>query len=372
MPQDRSFENAVMLEWDKRKRKALQPAADLLKSVFSRKALMEKQSSVDISGRLATTDLTSTPTTEAGIRPDTPDGVQLTWSRRLSKAQYKHIKIDVNRITAKYLGMDIDTLAARSIDAYIAARSRDFTTMMLTALTDTYVENPVVVSGQTPANVAFPVNKNYIPRVKTEGSNKVAPLDIKSFFEICAIHDDAVGINPYGQGKMDGSLDSITRVAIFSNRGWADFHATNAAIIGNKDYFGKSVYIDGYGMFMDLHGTLVVVLNTELLPAYATGGTDFGFDDAAAEASYLTAARAHGTTGDFEPDGLHTMFLVYPDAMDVMEPVQFNEPPLTYREQIKSLERAIYGVASLECNRIFEAPVSRILFGGDFTALSTQ
>lgn len=377
MAQDKTFGDAVKIEFQ-RQRHALQVSKDILQGVFSRRSLKDKQTSVAISGKLSSNTKTVATTNDGTIRPDTPSGTQLPWTRRISKAAFRDIKIDVNRISAKYLGMSVSELAARSVTAYMATRARDKTTMMLNALVDTYVENPQIVTAQTAAsNKPFPNTQNFLPNVTGTGSNRKAPLNIKSFFDLCAIHDDALGINAYGQGKMDGSLDSITRVAIFSNKGWSAFNATNAAVLGNKETFGKSIYIDGYGMFMNIHNTLIVVLNGEFetLPTatdVATGGAfvGVGFDPTTSQGSYITPGEGTRATGDYTVQGLHRMYLVYPDAMDVRVPEQYEIDPIHYMEQAKSLERAIYGGIGLECIRIFDKVVSRVWFGSDFTNLT--
>ena len=375
MAQDKTFGDAVELEWQRTKRAGLQVSKDLLAAVFSRKPLKEKQTAITITGKLSSSKRTLDLTADANIRNTTPAGVQLPFSRRVSNAQYEHIKIDVNRLSAKYLGITVDELASLSVTAWIAEKNRKNTEMMLKALVASYTENPLVVTAQSAAAVkAFPNAQNYLPLVTGASSTFYAKLGIKSFFDLCAIHDDAIGLNAYGQGKMDGSLDSITRIAIFSNKGWAAFNATNADTLGNRDFFGKSIYIDGYGEYMQIHNTLIVVLNTDFIPAATAAAVTASYPavtflPASATTSYLTPAIA-SASGNYKVTSCHHMMFVYPDAMDVRTPVQFEIAPIHYQQQTDALERAIYAGTGLECMRVFDAGVSRVFFTDDFTALT--
>ena len=353
---DTSFQNATKVAWDRTSRWSLQTGSNLLKSIFSRKTLKEKQATVDIAGKVAATTLSLDISNFANIRPATPAGTVVDWSRRISKSQMEHIKVDSNRIAAKYMGKSVSELGEISVMAYRAEMERKNMTMIIKALTDTYKVNPPIANALVATDAPF--NQNYLPLPAGNKANFTA----KTFFEIIGYLDDAIGVNPYGQGKMENSLDSIKRVAIFSTKAWMYFNSVNSDIIGNRDYFGKPVVIDGYGKFMNFHETMIIVVPTEFMPAESALSKDatVGWVPTAAVTGFNSQKSAALIATNIVNTAMNQVFVLYPDAMDVREPEQFNEGPIAYREQTHSLERSLYGVTSLECIRIFDAPVIRL------------
>ncbi len=416
---DTKFLNAIDVEWRKQNKAELQPAANLLKDLFSRKSYKEKAFTMKRFGRVKHSDYNlegdyaaaqtdrsgGTAVTKSQLRHTTPDGQVVDWNRRESKSMVRAIKIDSNRITAKALGTSVKELARVGVQAYRADKARMDCYMMLKFFTETFIENNAVLGFGRHTERPFPVEQNFFAldsakdTFGTGKTNRNAPLTIDSFFEICARLDDAIGQNTFGQGRMDGSLDSVRRIAIFDNYGWAAFTAQNAAILGNRETFGKPIYIRGYGEYRELHDTLIIVLHSDFMPRFGSAeltaldgtssnpkslGFSLGYPKATGAGSLgiqhtdippmenLVPGKLRINTGNqganqstfLNPTNFFPVYIIYPDAMHFATPEQMDVMPINYREQTESLEWSMYGQTALDGMRFYDEPVFRLWFSG--------
>ena len=357
-----SFTDAVSLQWAKMAKKEFQVKMDILKTLFSRTPLKDKAFTHRVVDKVASTRVSITA---ANSRPNTPAGQNPKWRRRISKPLISHIRINAERAQGKELGLNVDELAALYIELYLMDRQRDSLLMSLEFIQANYQEN-IAVYNNNGANTekGFPAASSFMPK-KLAASDEV-PMTVNQWFAIRAIYNNKLGINSRDNTMTPNSIKNVKNVYITSELAWADFLTRNKAEIGNYDFGGKKIVVNGdeYDTF---HGTMIVKVNDPFLPVIAADdisreGVDavINFGLPANLTKTINTAVAGEVAGNVSTTSLQRSYFLNPDAMDIKDVTQHDVKPTVVSEQTKSQEPYIYGRMSLEAQRIYDEAVFAI------------
>lgn len=400
---DKTFVRAVDLQWQKQAE--LEPQiqdnflADLLQvGDFKEKAFTKKwMSPVEGSGIPQNIQAGVDTGPATWMRPNTPAAIQPTFSQRMSGFFFRPLKIDANRIGAKYLGMDVDGLAALFVQAYRAQRNKLQQEIMVRLMTNSFTEIYKTIATQTTAQTntsGFGYAQNYFPGLQAgAGANRpTANLSKASLYALFGQFCDLNKMRFTPIYEEEIGIEDVKSVAIFSNAGWAAFCAYNSGQ-PKAEWDGECVKIGKYGKFPQFHGTIILVLPTDALPSFKATLTSYanqrppnwgdmgeppkwtlnkvvessarGFLKASAQGTAAADAASLGvqrTDGGIRP-GLHYGLWINPKTLAFKKAAAYPDEPQGYEDQSKGLERSIFGNVALEGIRGYDNGVQRFFFG---------
>lgn len=358
------------------------------------------------------------------ILADTGEAKVPNWRRRTNNITSRKIHVAHPRAHAKILSMSTQQL----VEEYSALARAEFASvsihMMIELLLATYKDNsltrttsgsPDFEQGVSGASVDAPFSKAYRHLIKDDfatdfgntrgfisGSTKFrAPPNLVGFMDLSSALREykKISFTNNDLNKGSGEETSTRALVIITNDGWTEWKKANRHVIGNTDFFGKSVYL-GTGHIFSFQEYDFLVLPNEYLPPYtapdsisnivASGasGAQMNFADVhtfpAADQweslagnlldarQYDTVTPANNTPGmthnrftEFSYAPLfHRALIVDPMAFRLTEPTQLQVPLKIYEDFTTSMEKFTFGEKSLEGTRIRDGLVREVVFTG--------
>lgn len=306
-----SASKAINIELSKIKKYEPQQAQDLITGLFSKRTNMDYKTTQTFIGKVDTSLADSRGEAERNMytqinRPTlTPEVID--YRRRVNEERAEEISRIIPQLHAKKLGQTIEKTASEVKMAVEAALKRAKQAMALDLLLTTYLESPVIAGHPTGAGgnqrVRFPrsqyaVPLSYLNRLNGQdpynaagaGKSRLA-LSVETFMGIEAEFNNALGQTFNNKSGIDMSLGNVSRICIMSETGYAAFVNDNMHLLGNADFFGKGVAIQGYGQFRVLHGFVIVTLPDSAFEKVTGFGADGKME--ALPGANVTALNAH-------------------------------------------------------------------------------
>jgi len=252
IPGNVEFRRATRLAFDKKIKTELQIGKDFLKDVFMKKSLVEKHAACDFVNRLGMKTFTPTRSnTSSDRRGATPTGQTPSWRRRVTRPKYADARVDINRYDAKELGMSVGRLGEIYGERLADAVKAQQTAFILDFLDDPAIENIRLddfPSTSSPAEtgqsqIEFLPSQNFFPPLVGTGATARIPLTVKSLLAIAAHFHDEMFTDFNLDNRVENSISNVKAVLIMNNRAWVDFINQNLEELGNRDFFGKPLYL---------------------------------------------------------------------------------------------------------------------------------
>ena len=382
------------IEYDPRQSK------NLLSAVFSRTSNLAFKNFYDFLGKISTTSVT-----DVYKALDATPGMTIPGNRRRETNIYGEvIHVPFPRAHARMKNITIGELIKLYKGAAQAAVEVANQTLMLKIISGKSHKESELTAAQrgtgdrvtATSTVTLPSKQYAVPHARAALNSTTAaptfrfPLDVSSWFQTTADFDNVIGKSGMtGQGGMQMSIDDIQRVAIFSNDGWANFQDFMKDRLGNRDYFGKSVYINGYGEFPMFHKYVVITLPDEGFPAVpklavtaragakiVTAGPYYWDNITALSSSKLDVAGSDITAGRgvaskfLNVDEFYKGIFLPVNNIKLLEPTQLDVDWTIYRDQDESLEHKIFCKINLEGLRCHDPLYREILFSSHYASIT--
>ena len=368
---------------------------------------------------------------------NTPNAQTPSWRRRRNRLMEAPIHIAIPRADAKRLGVTHPILVSEYEGLMKKAMARVQIGMMMRMFTNDFVDNPVMEDGATSTqqhtDIFGATNEHMFAgnaaTDTTPGSaaSKAgvfsAPPRIAEWFYLTASLANArkLGIARGGMLSEDTGVKKASKcLVICSNTAFAHWKRINVDIIGNRDTFGKDVYL-GEGKLYDFQEYSFLTLPDEYVPqavSQVIGGNTFNDAYGSVEPSSdftandearigfagggfrtliqfpkpstwagmptpLLTARIDrnapnapttsyaGTVTDVVDDDNHCsirnmfpMYVIEPNAMRFQSPKQLIVPAKSYSDFTKSMETFVFQNSAIEGIRLFTPLLRRVWMTG--------
>ena len=427
-----TFVNVVQVEIDKMWKKELILDTNFMGALFSQSETRAKAYTHDFIGQMRwdifTTQLENatsvanqhllaeTPFTVTGGANATREDGDNNLTRRTPPYNLPAFRRTISTFTAGDINVPVPRSMAKVVGKAVAEVAREFMPLikngasvlkmqlLYDGLFKPMLEQPRFDQSGTRTISSFPVDQNYLAPLTRVGTtdNYRANLTISAMQDLkVKMLNDCKKSYTSNTGPLAGSLSDVGGVWITSNMGWHNFIKTNAAVMGNRDTFGKDITFKDYGTFKTFLDMPVITIPDDsgggtgetgkadrvvgLGTAYgATKQTDHIEFPVTVPGNVITIAADTATVGALVPgseypdsgggdartgkrantEGLFQMTCVYPKAMDFRTVAQYDIPPEMYRHPDRSMEHFIYSCMGLDTLKMYKQGVYRIWFSG--------
>ena len=328
-----------------------------------------------------------TGATNDQILPASPDYTIPEFYTRGSHSEAGHVRVAVPRILQRALGQNSAEAAKVLSKEILSGAQRRLLRYTIRGLGAPVVQNPIIENTQSPTSrsvVEFPVAHNLLARPLVAGQNGApigAPLltpENKMWAETYLANLCQTSLHsPMPVGE---SINKAGKIYIFSNSGWTAFMTSNLQILGNRDFFGDSFYQKGLSGVATMGGdTYITIPDSQYIALNDTAIGGARNEDLIIFRETPMAARGIGvvsgvsyTSGNSDgPNtnatsrGLHSCYILYPDAYEFGETEQYTDLGLEINiDPERSNEKYIYALVSRESMRMWDQGVVRVWFGG--------
>lgn len=376
-----SIENIVKVAFKAALKEELQTTRNFLDGAFSKSPNNAYKKTQDFINRARTYNEIN-PTNHLDLttsnRP-TPPAQQLQYRRRVNNLTGDNIHADIPRYHAKLTQRELEAFGADIAKQVMHAKKRSHMNLTLQLLrTRSYKENIIIddkPSSGGGVQVPLPVGQVLIPKLE----NSRRDLNLVNLISIESFLHNAMGTNIHGQGGIEGEMSSIRQLALFSVSGWRDFTIQNIDRFGDRDFFGKPVYIKGYGQFPVIQNFVVVTIPDEIFnigrenwitgtppanaPHYFTA-SDPTSGAAVKGGGWIASRLAGGTapTGAVNLSTYHEVIFMARETFELHDPSQLNVSPINYRDKDLSFEKKLFCEWGLEGIRHYDPVFFRTFF----------
>lgn len=410
-----SYRNAARVKFNKWMTE-FQTSMNPLDKWFKMEKTLEAQSYFDFVDDV-TANATGNPLTGDSLTPvaasttsvfttgrirNTPTATVPDWRRRQTNVLQTDLHIAVPRQDARILGSTHPMLINKYEGLFKMAIARKAIETTIKLILDTYNERPLLGDLQIAAAQPkeFPDSGEHMfvgtaddtNRNTTEKTFRCPPL-LASWYYLTAELANARKVGQAREGQINtgtGVEKANKCLVICGNTAFAHFKNVNAAIAGNRETFGKDVYL-GTAQLYEFQEYAFLVLPDDFLPRQATGNTGddiadkFGtaktdlwfppvskWDESAPmmrgyQGATSTEAIAAGvtTTAHTTIQKLYPMIVVEPNAFRMQLATQLQVKPQVYSDFRYSMEKYIFGTMPFQGVRLFDPLVRRIWVSGN-------
>ena len=336
----------------------------------------------------------------------TPKAQIPTWRRRINNYVESDIHVAIPRHDAKRLGMTHDKLITSYKGLVKKAMGRKGIEMMLQLITGTYQENPIIADQTTAAtthvfdDASEHMFANDTTTYVTPGaaaSKKgifAAPPLIAHWYYLTEALAEARQIGIAREGQLSGDT-GVPRekkcLIICSNRAFTHWKSVNAATIGDRELFGRDVFL-GEGKVYDFQEySIMSIPNQFLTPrvdedpvaheakkeirfpkpsTWTTFGTPLLTAVSTKTGSDALVGQVAGSTGISDDKdhctiiGLEQMLVLEPNAFRFQVPTGMIVKPKTYQDFRTSMETFVFSLMGMEGIRLFDTLARRVWVTG--------